>query len=197
MGMNNRTTKHFPKALESMGKSSWQGVKMLEYGNQLYRGKNAPFATAKEYFESLGVFHVSIDKNGKDGALPLDLRQPLCGIGEPFDIVTNFGTTEHVKKEQYQPFKTMHDMIRPGGLMFSVVPEIGFLAEHGNFHYTKKFFELLAATNCYGIHLLQSEEHFKVERNLVIFIAEKSQDLDFIDKTTFDAVFNNHVKVMK
>lgn len=196
MGMNSRTTKHFPRALEAMGKCSWKGVKMLEYGNQLYRGKNAPFATAKQYFESLGVFHISVDKNGKDGALPLDLRQPLSGIGEPFDIVTNFGTTEHVKKEQYQPFKTMHDMIRPGGLMFSVVPEIGFLAEHGNFHYTKEFFGGLAALNNYKIHLLQSEEHFKVERNLVIFIAEKVKDQEFMPKDIFLKIFKD-VKVMK
>jgi len=196
MGMNSRITKHFPRVLESMGIKSWQGVKMLEYGNQIYRGKNAPFKTAKEYFESLGVFHVSVDKNGKDGALPLDLTQPLQGIGEPFDIVTNFETTEHVKHGQYQPFKTMHDMIRPGGMMVSVVPETGFLAKHSYFHYTKEFFRDLAILNYYKIHLLQSEAHFKVERNLVIFIAEKVTDLDFIDEKSFDITFK-HVEVMK
>lgn len=196
MGMNSRTTKHFPLIMECMKIKSWKGIKILEYGNQLYRGKDAPFKTAKEYFESLGTIHVSVDKNGKDGALALDLTQPLSGIGEPFDIVTNFGTTEHVKFGQYQPFKTMHDLVRLGGVMVSVVPEVGFLEEHGYFHYTKKFFEELASSNQYEIHLLKTEKHVKADRDLIVFIAEKKYDKNFMVESKFDHIFK-HVEKMR
>ena len=80
-----------------MGGRSWEvqllnplvGASMLELGNKV-KGD----LVYKKLFESLGFRHVSVDMNGKDGALPKDLRQPLK-LGT-FDMVTNFGTTEHV-----------------------------------------------------------------------------------------------------
>src|ERR1041384_5416258 len=67
---------------------------MLELGNKV-TGAGLVY---KSVFEAMGIRHVSVDWNGKDGALPLDLRQPL-NLGR-FDMVTNFGTSEHVEDNQ-------------------------------------------------------------------------------------------------
>src|SRR3989338_5277340 len=56
------------------------GLKMCELGNQQIRKSAARITkakTGKEYFSSLGYDHTSIDRNGLDGALPLDLCEPI------------------------------------------------------------------------------------------------------------------------
>ncbi|RWH78079.1 class I SAM-dependent methyltransferase [Mesorhizobium sp.] len=69
------------------------GNTMLEFGNK----KNA-MGTYKDCFIAHGFEHVSVDLNGKDGTLERDLQVPLS-LGR-FDIVTNFGTTEHVAEQE-------------------------------------------------------------------------------------------------
>lgn len=66
---------------------------MIELGNKKTKG-----ITWKSHFENMGIQHTSIDWNGKDGALPLDLNGPI--FLEPADVVTNFGTSEHVTNQE-------------------------------------------------------------------------------------------------
>ena len=58
MGINRTVILYLPSILKGLGKSSWEGIKMLEFGNQLVRGKDL---TSKQMFEGLGAKHVSID----------------------------------------------------------------------------------------------------------------------------------------
>ena len=84
----------------------FRGVTMLELGNKL-NPKCGPdkneTVTYKEWFTGQGMHHVSVDINGKDGALPIDLRlnlmDALAQRNQPtqYDIITNIGTTEHVR----------------------------------------------------------------------------------------------------
>ena len=66
---------------------------MIELGNK----KNA-LGTYKDYFESVGIKHTSVDWNGEDGALAMDLNHPQ--ILPKSDVVTNFGTSEHVENQK-------------------------------------------------------------------------------------------------
>ncbi|HJZ54948.1 MAG TPA: methyltransferase domain-containing protein [Gemmataceae bacterium] len=66
-----------------------------------------------------------------------------------FDLVLNFGTTEHLVN-QFNAFRVMHDAVRPGGFIFSQVPSTGFLS-HGYFCYTPLMFRELAAANGYEL----------------------------------------------
>src|SRR4051812_28222538 len=98
---------------------SLSGVRMLELGNQRMHDRAIPERTGKEYFLHQGVAeHVSIDLNGRDGSLPVDLAvvhtdPPWRGH---FDVVTNFGTTQHVepRRAQYACFLNIHNWLRPG-----------------------------------------------------------------------------------
>ena len=150
------------------------GLKMLELGNQLiwdeegYEG----FFVAKDYFQSLGVDHTSIDLNGKNGALNIDLNKPIKGLGE-FDVVTNLGTTEHVKNQK-ECFNNIHRLCRVGGIMIHLVPHVG--STHGDHQYTVEFFEALAEDRNYKIlHLERNGKYEWMENENRIYIVYEKE----------------------
>ncbi len=125
----------------------FEGLKMCELGNQLMRfGKHK---TAKQYFIARVVDHTSIDRNGKDGALIYDLSKPIIfKKAHIFDIVTNFGTSEHVENQE-ECFNNIDRLCRVGGAMVHAVPLKGYYKDHSPVHYTKDFFEKLAEEKNY------------------------------------------------
>lgn len=118
---------------------------MLELGNKRW-GKRTPY---KPYFEGLGIRHVSVDLNGCDGALRLDLRKPL-GLGR-FDMVTNFGTTEHVSEQE----PVWRNIVEAAGhLIVSTTPKPGTYPGHGLLYPHKAFYIALAVANAFRIERL-------------------------------------------
>ena len=104
-------------------------------------------------WKALGRQVTSIDVVGEgDDFLYLDLNTE--SVPEPhfhhYDFVTNCGTTEHVAN-QYNSFKVVHDLTRPGGFMYHSLPCCG-MTSHGFFSYNAKFFQLLALANGYVFH---------------------------------------------
>lgn len=64
-----------------------------------------------------------------------------------FDLVLNFGTSEHVMN-QYNAFKVMHDLAKPGGMIYALLLQNGYDG-HGLVRYTPRFLRLLIAANAY------------------------------------------------
>ncbi len=93
----------------------------------------------------------AIDLHGTEAAWRHDLNLPLP-IAETFDVVTNFGTSEHVF-DQAQLFRSIHALVRPGGLMLHALPHQGG-PDHGFFNYHPTFFHDLAAANSYRVATL-------------------------------------------
>jgi len=93
----------------------------------------------------------AIDLNGTEAAWRHDLNHPLP-LSETFDVVTNFGTSEHVF-DQAQLFRSIHGLTRPGGFMLHAVPHQGG-PDHGFYNYHPTFFHDLAAANGYRVALL-------------------------------------------
>lgn len=124
------------------------GSSMLELGNK----KNREF-TYKAYFESLGFRHVSVDWNGEDGALRMDLRKPL-DLGT-FDMVSNIGTTEHVDRQE-PVWRNLLEAMHVGSVLVSTTPKKGNWQWHGEWYPTKEFYEQLAKLNCLEIERLYS-----------------------------------------
>lgn len=124
-----------------------RGAGICELGNK----KNS-LGVYKHYFQSLGIEHISIDWNGEDGALPLDLRQPQWEALGEFDMITNIGTTEHVS-EQYPVWENIHHLCRVGGIIVSITPYAGGNDWwwHGNWYPTESFFHEFAKHNGYEI----------------------------------------------
>jgi hypothetical protein len=128
---------------------------------------------AREFWTWLGFNYASIDIDGSPGSIPLDLNYdevPIELIGK-YDVVTNFGTTEHVAN-QLQSFKIAHDLATPGGLMLHVLPASGGL-NHGLVSYNPKFFWMLGRSNGYKIAFMtmgQSERDSGLPQNLLDFL---------------------------
>jgi hypothetical protein len=69
-----------------------------------------------------------------------------------YDVVFNFGTTEHIVN-QWNCFEVMHDALRVGGVAYHQLPASGYL-DHGYYCYTPLFFRELADANGYVIERL-------------------------------------------
>jgi SAM-dependent methyltransferase len=164
------------------------GLKMAEFGNQKLKfdpGMGARrLQQVKPFLEFFGVRHTSFDTNGRSGALAWDLAEPIdskrladeAGIacGE-YDIVTNFGTSEHVEAEQITVFENAHRLCRLGGLMVHAVPRAGTCKRHGVWKYTAAWFQDLANANGYAVEYLtewDKREHWpeKLEVGQEIYV---------------------------
>ena len=129
------------------------GLRMVELGNQhLRRSTLGAAVSAKRLFEVLGVEHVSIDWNGKDGALQYDLGQPIpdAELLGSFDLLTNFGTAEHVDN-QFDCWKNVHDLLRVGGIALHLAPLTGHPTSHCEFYYDEAFFRRFAELADYEV----------------------------------------------
>ena len=76
--------------------------------------------------------------------LSIDLKRTDC-----WDIVTNFGTSEHVFN-QFAFMKNCHDLTKPGGISLHALPVASGM-DHGFFNYHPTFFRSLAIANNYEI----------------------------------------------
>jgi hypothetical protein len=119
--------------------STYDSVRKL---NESFAG--ALFEKANMQYESLDVadgYRTTIlDLN--TAALPATLRGK-------FDLVLNFGTTEHILN-QLNCFAVIHDAAKVGGYIYHQLPAAGYL-DHGYVIYTGRCFFDLAGYNSYEI----------------------------------------------
>jgi len=134
-------------ALESFLQKSW--AKTPNAPNQ-----NVPLTT--DLYRALGFSPIdAIDINGKFGSFVMDLNENLLttyNFSTQYDLVTNMGVSEHLF-DQAVFFENAHQLTKPGGIMFFILPFTGFI-NHGFFNYQPRFFEDLAAANEYTLHQL-------------------------------------------
>ena len=93
--------------------------------------------------------YAAVDVDGSVGSIPLDLNfdsVPDSMKGQ-YQLVTNYGTTEHIAN-QLTAFKAIHDLAAVGGVMTHFLPSIG-MPNHGLVSYNPKFFWMLARSNEY------------------------------------------------
>jgi SAM-dependent methyltransferase len=190
MGLNINTWNLVQNTIHSYGRKM-SSSKICLLGNlYLYRGtekiqKEYGTRIVQKCFEQDGAVVVSIDINGKDGALPFDLEKPLPTSLGQFDVIINGGTTEHIKK-QHECFKNIHDICKIDGLMFHTVPLIGSWTKHGYYAYSQDFFKDLALRSQYAIVDLYEDDYitkvFKGPQgpyNLVCACLRKEYDASF------------------
>lgn len=140
------------------------------------------------YLTKLGAEVVSIDINGKNGALALDLQEPLPTSLGKFDVIINGGTTEHIAN-QYAVFKNVHDLCRVGALMFHYVPAVGHWLLHGFYGYPDTYFIDLAELCNYSIIATDRDDYVsnlkEKERDLVFACLQKKSESVFPTQEEF------------
>jgi hypothetical protein len=142
------------------------GTSMLELGN-----KRKGDLVYKRFFEARGFRHVSVDLNGRDGALPLDLRKPL-GLGT-FDMVTNLGTTEHVSEGawggQVACWRNVLEAMHVGSVLVSITPAPGSYKNHATWYPCPSFFKELAQENGLDVERLYVAPHGADPPNSLVY----------------------------
>jgi hypothetical protein len=95
------------------------------------------------------IFYTSFDVCPALKTEILDLNFEGCPAGYrgTFDVVLNFGTTEHIIN-QVNCYRVMHDALKVGGVGVHQVPSVGWL-DHGYFSYQPPFFDDLVKANRY------------------------------------------------
>jgi hypothetical protein len=98
-----------------------------------------------------GVTYLALDIFEAENTLLFDLNTDSVPehLRGQFDLVTNFGTSEHVI-DQYNVFSVVHGFAKPQGLIYHDVPMGGYFY-HGYFSYTPLFFNHLALANGYEV----------------------------------------------
>ena len=136
------------------------GLKVVELGNQwlweIFNGQNIP---TKIIFEFFGVEYTSIDINGDDGAVMLDLRLDIPKkYKKRYELLTNIGTTEHVEDNQYQCWKNIHNLCKTNALMIHSLPLRGHWEGHCKWYYYPEWFEDLAEKCNYEVVELELDK---------------------------------------
>ncbi|CAK0776620.1 putative Methyltransferase domain-containing protein [Azospirillaceae bacterium] len=161
MGITDKTWKIVEPYLQPLN-----GKTMLELGNQQFYPAGD---LAKIWFEKRGVAHISVDLglNSDHGKYPPDYVADLTKdlprrINKRFDIVTDFGTCEHMNMCKcpqpkscchpravnaialYFARRNMREHCRSGGIMVFDNPAAGYWPGHGFHYFTEEHYTLLA-----------------------------------------------------
>jgi len=161
------------------------GLKMCELGNQIWFDGGS----AKKIFITLGVDHISLDWNGLDGAVLIDLRVPIDqSLWEKFEVVTDFGCSEHVENP-YEVNRNIHRLARSGGLIIRTVPFTGTWLGHCPYRYRVDAFEKLAKACSYALQINEKRPCGGGWPDPLIYCAMiKKEGNDFITINEFDAL---------
>ena len=169
-----------------------EGCNMCELGDQFMCGFDDDPSVpkiAKTYFENIGVKHTSIDIGGQNGSLKLNLSKPLNDFSNYFDLITNYGTSEHVS-DQYNLFLNIHNFVRVGGAIINVAPLVGSWQDHPCFFfYESDFFNILSEKNEYKIIYNEIKYNEKKggiissSNKLICNVAVKKYQSDFVSRS--------------
>jgi hypothetical protein len=128
-----------------------RGFSVCELGDQ-WATYLDPHQLSAQWFQALGCKrYCAIDGNGR-GTLTADLNLPLPKL-KPFDLVTDFGTGEHIFN-QFQVWRSIHELTKPGGYIAFDRPTKGY-PTHCYYLVDECLFHDLAAANAYEIVRLE------------------------------------------
>lgn len=172
---------------------------VLELGNQCINNRDITHIQekwGKEYFVNNGFNHTSIDWNGNNGALNMDLTKPLpVTFHSMFDLVTNCGTSEHILL-QYEVFENLHKSGKIGCVYINSLPLdtnqnkklYGAPTNpHGIYEYNTMFFIKLCELCNYEVININPDQATWANTNqgYCNSVYKKVNDDDFISKDKF------------
>ncbi|MCE7997266.1 MAG: class I SAM-dependent methyltransferase [Rhodobiaceae bacterium] len=104
-----------------------------------------------QLFEKAGFVYNAIDiaDGYRTTIVDLNHQNPPEDFVGKFDLVLNFGTTEHLLN-QYNAFRFIHNSVKVGGYIVHSLPCVGY-SNHGYLTYTPRCFFDLAGYNQYEV----------------------------------------------
>ncbi len=106
-----------------------------------------------DIYRDAGWNFSSLDLNGANNSLKIDLNiwpnNDLLSLANNYDLILNFGTTEHVSN-QLNAFAILHYLCRTNGVILHHIPIVHY-SSHAMNLITPKFIQKLIEWNCYEI----------------------------------------------
>lgn len=130
-----------------------RGFSVCELGDQWVTAED-PHRLAADFYRELGAGrYESIDANGR-GTVAFDLNRKWHDVKfGRFDLVTDFGTGEHIFN-QAECWRTIHVLTKPKGFIAFDRPAAGY-PNHGFYLISETLVRDLAAANAYRIVRLE------------------------------------------
>lgn len=171
MGLSNETFFLCEKYLKDSFKICELGAQCIFGGNWGRYGERY----FKNEFNYLDV--TSFDYTGENGAIRVNLSNPIDGqYKNMFDVVTNFGTTEHVKN-QYVCWKNIFEILKNDGFVISEIPKKGSWANHRKFYFDEDTFNSLSK----DFEVIEFKDIFyKAHGYLIYSVLKKKHDGPFL-----------------
>ena len=196
---------------------TFTGAEVIEFGDQEVNINEGWRSEAKgEYLDTRSFYttlHItSIDITGEHGALNLDLSKniPTKDRPKPGDVLTDFGTLEHVES-LYYGLKNAFNLIKTGGIAIHVNPlSKGYVANHGFHYFTEGFWKAYAEAAKMELVEVPNFNHpssgykdgflrFAAYHNIdtgweLVAVYKKTKGSKFPTKAAFDKIYNKHIK---
>jgi len=145
------------------------GVRVLEFGD-----KRNPSGLYRDWYEARGATYQCVDINGRNGAFALDVRKRF-NLGA-FDVVTNWGFSEHVSVQR--PFwDNAYYALEVGGVFVGTTPKPEHWQHHAwsYWHPTREFFELWARLNAMEVLVLKDCGPGPRDKRMYGYVMRKSR----------------------
>ena len=158
---------------------------ILELGAQHYLVDNKIVG----YFKNLFNYPItSLDMNGENGSLIVDLSKELQPM-QKFDLITNFGTSEHVSN-QFQCWKNIHTLLEDNGIIINEIPEIDAWKNHCKYYVDKRFFESMHK----DFEIIEYKQVYYAGNGNLCFCILKKKSNVFL---TTESELMEHVKIVE
>jgi hypothetical protein len=127
--------------------------------------------------------YLSVDLHQEENITVFDLSKHNPNMFSA-DILTNFGTSEHVEYEdgQYNCWKNIHDWVNVGGISLHDVPLTGYWKNHCRYFYTDEFFKEFEK---FGYKILDLRHQDSWGDPLIWCVLQKTEHKEFMSFETF------------
>jgi hypothetical protein len=116
----------------------------------IYDGKTPRPRCQRDFYSIFGAgSHCSIDLGDPRADFPLDLNLPVPASAGVYDVVTNFGTTEHTFNIG-QTFANIHNLLEVDGIQLHTLPAYGAI-DHGFYNIHPSVYLDMAKANAYEV----------------------------------------------
>jgi hypothetical protein len=140
---------------------------------RIYDGDTVRPTAQSAFYEIFGArSYCSVDAFDDRAKYKADLNEIVPQIGR-FDVVTNFGTVEHVFNIT-TAFASIHRLLRVGGISLHAMPALAYL-NHGFYNVNPCFFTDLSRANRYELVDLYYVDNFYVR----MLRQDKAKDVPF------------------